>query len=89
MVSEDEAIQIANGSKYGLHASVLGTDLQRARRVASRIRAGRVVINGVTDDPHAPWEVSNIAASAVNMGDTGSMRFSKPAPYLSLKEALS
>jgi hypothetical protein len=53
--SEDEAIRIANDSKYGLHASVLGTDLQRARRVASQIRAGRVVINGMTDDPQAPW----------------------------------
>src|SRR5690348_6248574 len=53
--SEDEAIRIANDSKYGLHAAVLGTDLQRARRVASELRAGRVVINGMTDDPQAPW----------------------------------
>jgi aldehyde dehydrogenase (NAD+) len=53
--SEDEAIQIANESNYGLHAAVLGTDLQRARRVASQIRAGRVVINGMTDDSQAPW----------------------------------
>ena len=53
--SEDEAIRIANDSKYGLHASVLGTDLQRARRVASQIRAGRVVINSMTDDSQAPW----------------------------------
>jgi aldehyde dehydrogenase (NAD+) len=52
---EDEAIRIANDSKYGLHAAVLGTDLQRARRVASQIRAGRVVINNMTDDPQAPW----------------------------------
>jgi aldehyde dehydrogenase (NAD+) len=53
--SEDEAIRIANDSKYGLHAAVLGTDLQRARRVASQIRSGRVVINGMTDDAQAPW----------------------------------
>jgi aldehyde dehydrogenase (NAD+) len=53
--SEDEAIRLANDSKYGLHAAVLGIDLQRARRVASQIRAGRVVINGMTDDPQAPW----------------------------------
>jgi aldehyde dehydrogenase (NAD+) len=53
--SEDEAIRIANDSKYGLHAAVLGTDIQRARRVASQIRAGRVVINNMTDDPQAPW----------------------------------
>jgi aldehyde dehydrogenase (NAD+) len=53
--SEDEAIRIANDSKYGLHAAVLGADLARARRVASQIRSGRVVINGMTDDPQAPW----------------------------------
>jgi aldehyde dehydrogenase (NAD+) len=53
--SEDEAIRIANDSKFGLHAAVIGTDLSRARRVASQLRAGRVVINGMTDDPQAPW----------------------------------
>jgi aldehyde dehydrogenase (NAD+) len=53
--SEEEAIRIANDSKYGLHAAVIGTDLQRVRRVASQLRAGRVVINGMTDDPQAPW----------------------------------
>ena len=53
--SEDEAIRIANDSRDGLHAAVLGTDLQRARGVASQIRAGRVVINGMADDPQAPW----------------------------------
>jgi aldehyde dehydrogenase (NAD+) len=53
--SEEDAIRIANDSKYGLHAAVLGSDLSRARRVASQLRAGRVVINGMTDDPQAPW----------------------------------
>jgi aldehyde dehydrogenase (NAD+) len=53
--SEDDAISIANDSKYGLHAAVIGTDVARARRVASQLRAGRVVINGMTDDPQAPW----------------------------------
>jgi aldehyde dehydrogenase (NAD+) len=53
--SEDEAIRIANDSKYGLHAGVIGTDLPRTRRVASQIRSGRVVINNITDDPQAPW----------------------------------
>jgi aldehyde dehydrogenase (NAD+) len=53
--SEDDAIRIANDSKYGLHAAVIGTDLPRARRVAVQLRAGRVVINNMTDDPQAPW----------------------------------
>jgi aldehyde dehydrogenase (NAD+) len=53
--TEEDAIRIANDSRYGLHAAVLGTDIPRARRVASQIRSGRVVINGMTDDPQAPW----------------------------------
>jgi aldehyde dehydrogenase (NAD+) len=53
--SEEDGIRIANDSRYGLHACVIGKDLQRARRVASQIRAGRVVINGMTDDAQAPW----------------------------------
>jgi aldehyde dehydrogenase (NAD+) len=53
--TEEEAVRLANDSRYGLHACVIGRDLQRARRVASQIRAGRVVINGMTDDAQAPW----------------------------------
>ena len=53
--AEEDAIRIANDSRYGLHACVIGKELQRARRVASQIRAGRVVINGMTDDAQAPW----------------------------------
>ena len=53
--TEEEAIKIANESRYGLHAFVSGNDLQRARRVASQILAGRVAINGMLDDPQAPW----------------------------------
>jgi aldehyde dehydrogenase (NAD+) len=51
----DDAVRIANDSKYGLHAFVSGTDVARARRVANQILAGRVVINGMRDDPQAPW----------------------------------
>jgi aldehyde dehydrogenase (NAD+) len=73
--SEDEAIQIANDSKYGLHAAVLGTDLQRARRVASQIRAGRVVINGMTDDPQAPWGGFKFSGVGREYGQNGMEAF--------------
>ena len=78
--TEDDAVAIANDSRYGLHAAVLGTDLHRAHRVACQLRAGRVVINGMTDDPQAPWGGSNTPAWAENMAGTGSRRFSNPAP---------
>jgi aldehyde dehydrogenase (NAD+) len=72
--SDDEATRIANDSKYGLHAAVFGSDLSRARLVASQLRAGRVVINGMTDDPQAPL-ASNILGSAANTEPSGSRPF--------------
>ena len=52
---EDEAVKIANDSDYGLQAYVLGSDLRRAERIAERLMAGRVVINGAPHDPRAPF----------------------------------
>jgi len=80
--SEDEAIRIANDSKYGLHAAVLGTDLQRARRVASQIRAGRVVINKMTDDPQAPWGGFKYSGVGREYGRYGINAFLEPRAIL-------
>src|SRR5713226_9310364 len=52
---EEDAIRIANDTDFGLHAYVSGTDIKRARRVASRLLAGRVAINGMLDDQQAPF----------------------------------
>ncbi|MFL9870590.1 aldehyde dehydrogenase family protein [Paraburkholderia megapolitana] len=53
--SEEEAIEIANDTVYGLQASVFSSNPARARSVASRLDAGRVLINGVHHDPLAPF----------------------------------
>lgn len=47
---EEEAVWIANDSPYGLAAFVSSGSLDRARRVASRLRAGNVHINGARVD---------------------------------------
>jgi succinate-semialdehyde dehydrogenase/glutarate-semialdehyde dehydrogenase len=43
--NEDEAITLANNSPFGLGGSVYTTDIERGKRVASRIETGMVFIN--------------------------------------------
>ncbi|KAF4768822.1 hypothetical protein N7455_008845 [Penicillium solitum] len=54
--SEDEAIRLANGSGYGLSASVFTEDLRRGLAMARRIQSGAVHINSMTihDEPALP-----------------------------------
>ncbi|WP_436529424.1 aldehyde dehydrogenase family protein [Actinoplanes sp. HUAS TT8] len=42
----DEAIALANGTRYGLEGYVIGTDEPAALAVARRVRAGEVKVNG-------------------------------------------
>jgi aldehyde dehydrogenase (NAD+) len=51
----DEAVAIANDTVYGLGAHVQGRDLDIARAVAARIRAGQVHLNYPAWDPTAPF----------------------------------
>jgi aldehyde dehydrogenase (NAD+) len=80
--SEEDAIRIANDSKYGLHAAVIGSDLQRARRVASQLRTGRVVINNMTDDPDAPWGGFKYSGVGREYGKYGIEAFLEPKAIL-------
>jgi aldehyde dehydrogenase (NAD+) len=52
---EEEAIEIANGTPYGLSAGVWSGDPDRAERVAKRLRSGQVKINGAASNPTAPF----------------------------------
>jgi len=52
---DDEAIRIANDTPYGLSGYVSSGDLDRARRVASRLRTGMVHINGADLEALAPF----------------------------------
>ena len=52
---EEEAIRIANDSPYGLAGAVWSADDARAQRVARRIRAGQVDVNGGAFNMNAPF----------------------------------
>jgi aldehyde dehydrogenase (NAD+) len=48
--NEDDAVRIANDSPYGLSGFVSSTNIDRAQRVAKRIRSGNVHVNGARVD---------------------------------------
>ena len=52
---DDDAVRIANDTPYGLSGYISSGDLDRARRIASRMRTGMVHINGAHLDSMAPF----------------------------------
>ena len=53
--SEDEAIRVANDTPYGLAGYVQSGDIDHARAVASKIRAGNIHINGASGGADIPF----------------------------------
>ena len=54
--SDEEAIELANATEFGLIAYVYSSDLKRAMKVAESLESGMVAINkGVISDPAAPF----------------------------------
>jgi aldehyde dehydrogenase (NAD+) len=52
---EEHAVELANATEYGLSGYVQSRDLERARRVAGRMRTGMVHLNGAPTDGAAPF----------------------------------
>lgn len=53
--TDEEAIEIANDTPYGLAGYVQGVDRQRIENIALKIRAGNININGVSGDYFTPF----------------------------------
>lgn len=76
--NEEDAIQIANDSEYGLCGYVLSSDKERARRVANQLDAGRIVINGVAPEPLAPFGGFKRSGIGREYGEFGLQAFLEP-----------
>lgn len=61
--SEDEAIELANSSDYGLAATIWTRDLATVQRTAARVKAGLVWVNG--------WLVRDLRTPFGGMKDSG------------------
>ena len=64
--NDDEAVRVANNTRYGLSAYVQSRDEDRAWRVANRLRAGTVNINNSfylsPDAPFSGWGISGLGS---------------------------
>jgi aldehyde dehydrogenase (NAD+) len=73
--SEEDAVRIANDSPYGLAAFVTSGDVERARRVAKKIRAGNVHINGARVDFAASFGGYKQSGNGREWGEAGLEEF--------------
>jgi aldehyde dehydrogenase (NAD+) len=69
--SEEQAVQIANDTPYGLAAYVWSEDNLRARRVGGRIRAGQVSLNGAQGNMNTPFGGFKMSGNGREWGEFG------------------
>jgi len=81
--TEEEALTIANDTPYGLQAYILSSNPERARRLASRIDAGRVLINTLAHEPLAPFGGFKQSGIGREYGTFGLEAFLEPKSILS------
>jgi aldehyde dehydrogenase (NAD+) len=69
---DDEAVRIANDSIYGLSGGIASPDIERASKLARRIRTGTMCINGAAFlAPNAPFGGYKQSGIGREMGKLG------------------
>ena len=76
---DEEAIRLANGTRYGLAAGVWSADIARVHRFAKRLKAGTVWVNtyGPTD-VRLPWGGARDSGFGREHGDAAIENFTEP-----------
>ena len=69
--TEEEAIEIANGTPYGLGAYVFSSNRERGGSVGRQLQAGRVFLNGATSNTEAPMGGYKRSGNGREMGVFG------------------
>ncbi|WP_428002172.1 aldehyde dehydrogenase family protein [Acidovorax sp.] len=87
--TEEEAIAIANDTPYGLSAYVSAPDLAHARRIARRLRAGMVHLNGARADHAAPFGGYRQSGNGREWGRVGFEEYLEAKSMFGYEEALA
>ena len=69
--SEEQAVQIANDTPYGLAAYVWSQDNAHARRIGGKIRAGQVTLNGASGTMNTPFGGFKASGNGREYGEFG------------------
>ena len=69
--NEEQAVQIANDTPYGLAAYVWSKDNLHARRIGARIRAGQVTLNGASGSMNTPFGGFKMSGNGREWGEFG------------------
>ncbi|WP_213806892.1 aldehyde dehydrogenase family protein [Granulicella sp. dw_53] len=80
--TDEEAIEIANDSIYGLYAYISSSDMERANRIASQLQVGRVSINGAPHDTGAPFGGFKQSGIGREYGEIGLEAYLEPKAIL-------
>ncbi|CAM4121544.1 aldehyde dehydrogenase family protein [Vreelandella rituensis] len=74
----DEAIAMANATDVGLGGSVWGSDIERARKVASQLECGTTWINNHAEVlPHCPFGGCKMSGFGVEFGEEGLLEYTQ------------
>ena len=85
--TEEDAIRMANDTPYGLSGYVQSGSLERARRVASRMRTGMVHLNGAGPDPAAPFGGYKQSGNGREWGEHGFKDFLEVKAVMGYEQA--
>jgi acyl-CoA reductase-like NAD-dependent aldehyde dehydrogenase len=77
----DEAVRVADGTPYGLTASVWSADPEAARAIGARLRVGSVNVNGGKFNPSAPFGGRKDSGYGRERGRFGLEEFLVPKAY--------
>ena len=80
---DDEAVGVANATRYGLGASVWSGDPEHALAVGRRITSGALFVNAVVaSDPRLPFGGTKRSGYGRELGEAGALEFTNARTYV-------